>query len=74
MKREKILSFLKQRFKGPVQAFNVPGPDSPYLIYDEDGVQILYEESYDYIEIYGLTDAEFDLLIQESEGFFWEYN
>lgn len=62
----KVVEFLKEEFPHGVQTFFSPNnvEDKMVNIYDdeEDGICIYYCPSYDYIEIFGLTEDEEDEL------------
>lgn len=65
--RENAISFLKKRFPNKIQMFdtrNFAG-DRMITIYDSNGVVIDYCPDYDYIEIFGLTDDEFAIVVKE---------
>lgn len=65
-KIDKLKRFLQEKYPNE-QAFNtrnVAG-DSMETIYDEDGITVDYCYYYSYIEIFGLTDEEFEDLIDE---------
>jgi len=59
-----VLSFLMERFEDGIQMFdcrNLVG-DYLYQIYDKDGVMIEFAPEYDYIEIFGLRETEFEFV------------
>lgn len=63
----KLKKFLKEKFKEKIQAFdtrNIAG-DSMGTIYNEDGITVDYCHYYGYIEIFGLTDEEYQELEKE---------
>lgn len=63
----KLKNFLKEVFKKNIQAFttkNIVG-DFMVTIYDKDGIQVDYAPGYGYIEIFGLTDEEYEELEKE---------
>ncbi len=65
--KEKVISFLKKRFPDKIQMFdtrNLVG-DRMITIYDSNGVVIDYCPGYEYIEIFGLTDDEFAMVVKE---------
>lgn len=67
---EKLIEFLKDRFPNGIQMFdtrNIVG-DSMVTIYDEDGITVDYCHDYSYIEIFGLTDEEFEEVVEKSNG------
>lgn len=74
-KLQKALAFLQEFFKNEksVQTFdcrNIAGDDMQ-TIYEEDGITIDFCYTYSYIEIFGLTKAEYDELLDSSCGFLW---
>ena len=58
-KLKKLKNFLIEKFPNGIQMFNNPSSidDNLSIIYDEDGIEVLY--NFDYIEIFGLTEEEF---------------
>ena len=64
-KIEKLKRFLQENYPN-VQAFYTRYLVGDYmeLVYDEDGIEVYYCYDYEYIEIYGLSQAEFDSLIE----------
>jgi len=63
----KLKKFLKEVFKKNIQAFttkNIVG-DFMVTIYNKDGIQVDYAPGYGYIEIFGLTDEEYEELEKE---------
>lgn len=64
MKLEKLKKFLKEKFADGIQMFNTKNwiGDSTVTIYYEDGIQIDFCQEYDYVEIFGLTNEEFESL------------
>lgn len=63
----KLKNFLKEVFKKNIQAFttkNIVG-DFMVTIYNKDGIQVDYAPGYGYIEIFGLTDEEYEELEKE---------
>lgn len=62
-----IAKFLHEYFNGySIQAFttrNIVG-DEMETIYEENGVTIDFCWDYDYIEIFGITEDEFDKLLE----------
>lgn len=57
---EKIVSFLKPIFPDGIQMFDHRGKDLTMLIYYDSGVKIYWSLSYEYIEILGVSEEEFD--------------
>ena len=63
----KLKKFLKEKFKEKIQAFDTRSTvgDSVETIYNEDGITVDYSYYYGYIEIFGLTDEEYQELEKE---------
>lgn len=68
---EKLVKFLKERFEDGIQMFNTPSFVNDYRIpiYVEDDITVLYAPSWDYIEIYGISDEEFERVMKEAKGY-----
>lgn len=66
-KIDKLKKFLQEEYPN-IQAFNTRNiaGDSLYTVYEEDGITVEYCYYYEYIEIFGLTDKEFEDLVDES--------
>lgn len=64
---EKLKKFLQQHLPNK-QAFNTTDwyGDSKRIVYISEGIIVLYCEGYNYVEILGLTDEEFDDLLEEN--------
>lgn len=66
---EKVAAFLqgwlKERDEKEIQIFNCRSwtADAKAKIYSEDGVDVLYAYYWDYIEVLGLTDEEFERFV-----------
>lgn len=63
----KLKKFLKEAFEDSIQSFttkNIVG-DSMVTIYNKDEIQADYAPRYGYIEIFGLTDEEYQELEKE---------
>lgn len=43
--------------------------DFRFTIYEEDGIEVLFAPHYDYIEIYGISDEEFEQVMKEADGY-----
>lgn len=70
MKEKKLIKlkkFLKGVFKKRIQAFTTKNIVGDYMetIYNKDGIQVDYAPGYGYIEIFGLTDEEYEELEKE---------
>ena len=59
---EKLIKFLKKEFPKGIQMFNNRNwvGDSMCNIYNQDGIVVDYCYGYEYIEVFGLTDEEFE--------------
>ena len=73
MKRDiqKLIDAIKERLGEVPQFFFRSGVDDLEHLFEMDGVDVYYEPSYVYIEIYGLTDeeqAEFCKIVGYDEG------
>ena len=51
--------------------FDTPSLVNDYRIpiYIEDDITVLYAPHWDYIEIYGITDEEFERVMKEAKGY-----
>lgn len=67
---EKLIEFLKKEFPNGIQMFNTRNivGDTMYDIYSEDGIVVDYCYGYEYIEVFGLSDEEFNRLDAEING------
>ena len=62
---QEVLDFLKRNHYYGKQVFDCRGTcDDPTCVYYKDGVSILFEGNYDYIEILGLRDCDFYVINQ----------
>ena len=68
---EKLIKFLKERFEDGIQMFNTPSlvNDFRLPIYSEDEITVLWAPGYEYIEIYGISDEEFERVMKEAKGY-----
>lgn len=66
-KIDKLKIFLQENYPNE-QAFNTRNllGDNMGTVYDEDGIMVDYCYDYEYIEIFGLTDVEFENLIDNT--------
>ena len=66
-KIDKLKKFLQENYPNE-QAFNTRNwiGDNMITVYDEDGIIVDYCYYYSYIEIFGLTDKEFENLIDNT--------
>lgn len=70
MSMDKLIEFLKEEFPNGIQMFddrNWVG-DPMCTIYDTDGIVVDYCYEYEYIEVFGLTDEQFERLDAEING------
>ena len=67
---KKLIKFLKNKFPKRIQMFNTRNNvgDRMFTIYHEDGITVYYCPDYDYIEIFGLTDKQFEK-VKNVQGF-----
>ena len=63
----KLKNFLQKGYPN-IQAFNSACLCGDYriCIYHQDGIEVLYAPYYEYIEIYGLEENEFEDLIEDN--------
>lgn len=68
---EKLINFLKERFEDGMQMFNTPSMAGDFRapIYSEDKITVLWAPDYEYIEIYGISDEEFERVMKEAKGY-----
>lgn len=73
-KIDKLKIFLQENYPNE-QAFNTRNivGDSMETVYNEDGIMVDYCYYYEYIEIFGLTDKEFEDLI-DNTGYLKTFN
>ena len=66
-KIDKLKKFLNEEFKEKIQAFNSRNlvGDQIYTIYDEDGITVDMCYEWSYIEIFGLTQQQFEDLLED---------
>lgn len=66
-KIDKLKKFLKENYNG-TQAFNTQNMvgDAIQTVYQEDAITVDYCYYYDYVEIFGLTNEEFESLLDNS--------
>lgn len=71
LKIEKLIKFLKERFENGIQMFDTPSlvNDFRLPIYSEDEITVLWAPGYEYIEIYGISDEEFERVMKEAKGY-----
>lgn len=70
MRIEKLIKFLKKRFENGIQMFDTPSlvNDHRIPIYVKDNIIVLYAPYWDYIEIFGISDEEFERVVKEAKG------
>lgn len=68
---EKLIKFLKANFKDGIQMFNTPSLTHGFRlpIYDKDKIIVLWSPYYEYIEMYGISDEEFERVMKETKGY-----
>lgn len=68
---EKLINFLKERFEDGIQMFDTPSimGDFRVPIYGEDEITVLWAPHYEYIEIHGISDEEFERVMKEAKGY-----
>lgn len=65
---QEVLDFLKKHHYFGKQCFDCRGTcDDPDIVYNKDGVHILFEGSYDYIEVLGLRPSDYYVIAQAYE-------
>lgn len=66
-KIDKLKNFLQENYPN-IQAFNTRSFTGDYTttVYNEDGITVDYAPGYQYIEIFGLTDKEFEDLLDKN--------
>lgn len=70
MRIEKLIKFLKERFESGIQMLDTPSlvNDFRVPIYSEDDITVLYAPFWNYIEIFGISDEEFERVMKEAKG------
>ena len=65
-----LINFLATNFADGVQMFNTRNVvgDTMHTIYDKDGITVDICYDWGYIEIFGLTDAEFETVANLYDG------
>lgn len=61
----------EKHFKNGIQMFNTPSIMGDYRIsiYEADDIRVLFAPKYEYIEIYGISEEEFERVIRETGGY-----
>lgn len=64
---EELRKFLKEHFPEGIQMFNTPSlvGDFRVEIYEDGEIYVLYAPGLDYIEVFGLTNEQFEELEKE---------
>lgn len=59
---DKLRNFLKEMFPERIQMFDTRNfvGDFMITIYDQDGIQVDYCPHYEYVEIFGLSEEDFE--------------
>lgn len=67
MRIEKLIIFLKENFEKGIQMFDTPNivGDFTVPIYEKYDILVLFAPEYDYIEIFGISDEEFERVEKE---------
>lgn len=72
-KLENVLKFLRDVFKeyDRMPAYNCRNTEGDEMetIYEKDGITVDFCWNFSYIEVFGLTEAEFNQLLEMSNGF-----
>jgi hypothetical protein len=66
----KLINFLHENFKDGVQMFNTRNTvgDFTYTVFHEGDIIVDYAPDYGYIEIFGLSQSEFDAISNLYDG------
>ena len=67
MRIENLIVFLKENFEKGIQMFDTPNivGDLMLRIYKKDDITVLFAPGYNYIEIFGISDEEFERVKKE---------
>lgn len=67
MRIENLIVFLKENFEKGIQMFDTPNivGDLMLRIYKKDDITVLFAPEYNYIEIFGISDEEFERVEKE---------
>lgn len=71
IKISNLINFIKKMFPKGIPMFdtqNIVG-DPMINIYDKDGICVDHCYYFEYIEIFGLTDEEFEKVVNEANGY-----
>ncbi len=64
---EALKEFLKEHFPKGIQMFNTPNLAGDFMIqiYEDGEIYVLYAPGWNYIEVFGLTNKQFEELEKE---------
>lgn len=67
MRIENLIVFLKENFEKGIQMFDTPNIVGDFMvpIYKKDDISVFFAPEYDYIEIFGISDEEFERVRKE---------
>lgn len=67
MRIENLVVFLKENFEKGIQMFDTANIVGDFMvpIYKKDDILVLFAPEYDYIEIFGISDEEFERVRKE---------
>lgn len=67
MRIENLIVFLKENFEKGIQMFDTPNIVGDFMvpIYKKDDILVLFAPEYDYIEMFGISDEEFERVRKE---------
>lgn len=67
MRIENLIVFLKENFEKGIQMFDTPNIIGDFMvpIYMKDDISVFFAPEYDYIEIFGISDEEFEIVEKE---------
>lgn len=66
----KLINFLHENFKDGVQMFNTRNTtgDYTYCVFCDGDISIEYAPDWGYIEVFGLSESEFDMISNLYDG------
>lgn len=67
MRIENLIVFLKENFEKGIQMFDTANFVGDFMvpIYKKDDISVFFAPEYDYIEIFGISDEEFERVEKE---------
>ena len=67
MRIENLIVFLKENFEKGIQMFDTANIIGDFMvpIYKKDDISVFFVPEYDYIEIFGISDEEFEIVEKE---------